>query len=121
MCIRDRNRIEKVLVIDQSGALGGLVTMKDIEKSAEYPDATKDESGSLMVGAALGTGPNTLKRAKALSEAGVDVFVIDSAHAHSKNVIETVKMIKKEFSIDFLYTSNSSKYLDLLITIEPIA
>ena len=97
------NRIEKVLVIDQSGKLSGLVTMKDIEKSAEYPDATKDDSGSLMVGAALGTGPNTLKRAKALSEAGVDVFVIDSAHAHSKNVIETVKMIKKEFpSIDLI-------------------
>jgi len=97
------NRIEKVLVIDQSGKLSGLVTMKDIEKSAEHPDATKDDSGSLMVGAALGTGPNTLKRAKALSEAGVDVFVIDSAHAHSKNVIETVKMIKKEFpSIDLI-------------------
>ena len=60
------NRIEKVLVIDQSGALGGLVTMKDIEKSAEHPDATKDNSGSLMVGAALGTSPDTLERAKAL-------------------------------------------------------
>ena len=91
------NRIEKVLVIDQSGGLGGLVTMKDIEKSAEYPDATKDDSGSLMVGAALGTSPDTLERAKALNEAGVDLFVIDSAHGHSKNVIETIKIIKKEF------------------------
>ena len=100
------NRIEKVLVIDQSGKLSGLVTMKDIEKSAEHPDATKDDSGSLMVGAALGTGPDTLKRAKALSEAGVDVFVIDSAHAHSKNVIETVKMIKKEFSSIDLIAGN---------------
>ena len=97
------NRIEKVLVIDQSGALGGLVTMKDIEKSAEHPDATKDDSGSLMVGAALGTGPDTLERAKALYEAGVDLFVIDSAHGHSKNVIETIKIIKKEFpSIDVI-------------------
>jgi IMP dehydrogenase len=97
------NRIEKVLVIDQSGALGGLVTMKDIEKSAEYPDATKDDSGSLMVGAALGTSPDTLERAKALNEAGVDLFVIDSAHGHSKNVIETIKIIKKEFpSIDVI-------------------
>ncbi len=97
------NRIEKVLVIDKSGKLNGLVTMKDIEKSAEHPDATKDVAGSLMVGAALGTGPNTLKRAKALSEAGVDVFVIDSAHGHSKNVIDTVKIIKKEFpSIDLI-------------------
>ena len=92
------NRIEKVLVIDKSGALSGLVTMKDIEKSAEHPDATKDNSGSLMVGAALGTGSDTLERAKALSEAGVDVFVIDSAHGHSKNVVDTIKMVKKEFS-----------------------
>ena len=97
------NRIEKVLVIDQSGALGGLVTMKDIEKSAEHPDATKDNSGSLMVGAALGTSPDTFERAKALYEAGVDLFVIDSAHGHSKNVIETIKIIKKEFpSIDVI-------------------
>ena len=92
------NRIEKVLVIDKSGALSGLVTMKDIEKSAEHPDATKDDSGSLMVGAALGTGSDTLERAKALSEAGVDVFVIDSAHGHSKNVVDTIQMVKKEFS-----------------------
>ena len=90
------NRIEKVLVIDKLGMLSGLVTMKDIEKSAEHPDATKDDSGSLMVGAALGTGSDTLERAKALSEAGVDVFVIDSAHGHSKNVVDTIKMIKKE-------------------------
>ena len=91
------NRIEKILVIDSANSLSGLVTMKDIEKSAEHPDATKDSSGSLMVGAALGTGPDTLERAKALYEAGVDVFVVDSAHGHSKNVIETIKMIKKEF------------------------
>lgn len=90
------NRIEKVLVIDKSGMLSGLVTMKDIEKSAEHPDATKDDSGSLMVGAALGTGSDTLERAKALSQAGVDVFVIDSAHGNSKNVVDTIKMIKKE-------------------------
>mgnify|MGYP001282115868 FL=1 len=91
------NRIEKVLVVDKTGILTGLVTMKDIEKSAEYPDATKDNSGSLMVGAALGTGPDTFERAKALSDAEVDVFVIDSAHGHSKNVIDTIRMIKKEF------------------------
>ena len=91
------NRIEKVLVIDKSGSLNGLVTMKDIEKSAEHPDATKDDSGSLMVGAALGTESDTLKRAQALYSAGVDVFVIDSAHGHSKNVIDTIKLVKKEF------------------------
>ena len=90
------NRIEKILVTDGKGALTGLVTMKDIDKSAEHPLATKDSRGSLQVGAALGTGADTLERAIALSEAGVDLFVIDSAHGHSQNVIETIKMIKKE-------------------------
>ena len=91
------NRIEKILVIDDNKSLSGLVTMKDIEKSAEHPNATKDESGRLKVGAALGTGSDTLERAKGLNEVGVDLFVIDSAHGHSKNVIETIKMIKSEF------------------------
>ncbi|MDB0001747.1 IMP dehydrogenase [Gammaproteobacteria bacterium] len=91
------NRIEKILVIDDTKSLSGLVTMKDIEKSAEHPNATKDESGRLKVGAALGTGSDTLERAKCLSDVGVDLFVIDSAHGHSKNVIETIKMIKNEF------------------------
>ena len=91
------NRIEKILVLDESKHLSGLVTMKDIEKSAEHPDATKDSSGRLRVGAALGTGPDTIDRAKALQEAGVDVFVVDSAHGHSKNVLDIVKLIKKEF------------------------
>ena len=91
------NRIEKILVIDSVGSLTGLVTMKDIEKSAEHPFATKDSRGQLRVGAALGTGEDTLNRAKALSIAGVDLFVVDSAHGHSKNVVETIKLIKKEF------------------------
>ena len=97
------NRIEKILVTDKSGQLTGLVTMKDIEKSAEHPDATKDSQGQLMVGAALGTGSDTLDRAKALVEAGVDVFVVDSAHGHTKNVIDTIKSIKQEFkNIDLI-------------------
>jgi len=91
------NRIEKILVIDDNKSLSGLVTMKDIEKSAEHPNATKDGSGRLKVGAALGTGSDTLERAKGLNDVGVDLFVIDSAHGHSKNVIETIKMIKNEF------------------------
>ena len=91
------NRIEKILVLDELNQLSGLVTMKDIEKSAEHPDATKDSSGRLRVGAALGTGADTINRAKALQEAGVDVFVVDSAHGHSKNVLDIVKLIKKEF------------------------
>ena len=92
-----KNRIEKVLVLDEHSNLSGLVTMKDIEKSAQNPNATKDESGSLKVGAALGTDKETLKRAKALVNEGVDVFVIDSAHGHSKNVIEMIKSIKSKF------------------------
>ena len=91
------NRIEKILVIDAKGSLTGLVTMKDIEKSAEHPFATKDSRGQLRVGAALGTGEDTVDRAKALAIAGVDLFVVDSAHGHSKNVVETIKLIKKEF------------------------
>ena len=91
------NRIEKILVISEEGFLTGLVTMKDIDKSAEHPFATKDSRGQLQVGAALGTGDDTLERASALSDAGVDLFVIDSAHGHSKNVLETIKTIKKKF------------------------
>ena len=91
------NRIEKILVIDTSGQLTGLVTMKDIEKSAEHPNATKNSQGQLMVGAALGTGTDTLQRAKALVEAGVDIFVVDSAHGHTKNVMDTIKKIKQEY------------------------
>ena len=91
------NRIEKVLVLDKHQALSGLVTMKDIEKSAQHPDATKDSSGRLRVAAAIGTENNTLERAEALFEAGVDVFVVDSAHGHSKNVIDTIKSLKNTF------------------------
>ena len=90
------NRIEKILVLDEEGRLSGLVTMKDIDKSAEHPNATKDSSGQLMVGAAIGTGDDTNKRAAALVEAGVDVLVVDSAHGHSKNVIEAIKKIKND-------------------------
>ena len=92
-----KNRIEKVLVLDANKNLSGLVTMKDIEKSAQHPNATKDDSGRLRVAAAIGTEQNTLERAEALFEAGVDVFVIDSAHAHSKNVLDTIKTIKQSF------------------------
>ena len=90
------NRIEKILVLNDKGHLSGLVTMKDIDKSAEHPNATKDASGQLMVGAAIGTGEDTNKRASALVEAGVDVLVVDSAHGHSKNVIEAIKKIKND-------------------------
>ncbi len=89
------NRIEKVLVLNGE-ELTGLVTMKDIEKSEKHPNATKDEAGQLRVGAAIGTGAETMERAKALYEAGVDLFVIDSAHGHSKNVVETICLIMEQ-------------------------
>ena len=92
-----KNRIEKILVLDENKSLTGLVTMKDIEKSAQHPNATKDGSGRLRVAAAIGTEKNTLIRAEALFNAGVDVFVIDSAHGHSKNVIKTIKALKDNF------------------------
>lgn len=97
MQLMHKNRIEKVLVLDEKEKLSGLVTMKDIEKSAQNPDATKDESGRLKVGAALGTDSDSLLRAQALFDEGVDVFVVDSAHGHSKNVIQMIKDIKLKF------------------------
>ena len=98
-----KNRIEKVLVLDDEDKLSGLVTMRDIENTAKNPDATKDDFGRLIVGAALGTDKDTFERAEALFNEGVDVLVIDSAHGHSKNVIETIKAIKQKFpSVDVI-------------------
>ncbi len=98
-----KNRIEKVLVLDEEDKLSGLVTMRDIENTAKNPDATKDDFGRLIVGAALGTDKDTFDRAEALFNEGVDVLVIDSAHGHSKNVIETIKTVKQKFpSVDVI-------------------
>ena len=98
-----KNRIDKVLVLDDEDKLSGLVTMRDIENTAKNPDATKDDFGRLIVGAALGTDKDTFDRAEALFNEGVDVFVIDSAHGHSKNVIETIKAVKQKFpSVDVI-------------------
>ena len=100
------NRIEKVLVLDETEKLTGLVTMKDIEKSEKHPNATKDDAGQLRVGAAIGTGAETFDRAKSLADSGVDLFVVDSAHGHTKSVIETVKKIKKEFPTKDIIAGN---------------
>ena len=98
-----KNRIEKVLVLDDEDKWSGLVTMRDIENTAKNPDATKDDFGRLIVGAALGTDKDTFDRAEALFNEGVDVLVIDSAHGHSKNVIETIKAVKQKFpSVDVI-------------------
>ncbi len=93
----DKNRIEKLPVVDSQGNLKGLITMKDIERTWEYPLTCKDEVGHLRVGGAI--GPFGIKRAGALIKAGVDVLVVDTAHGHSMNVITTVKQLKKKFNI----------------------
>ena len=91
-----QHRIEKLLVVDDNYNLKGLITIKDIEKRIKYPNACKDSLGRLRVGAAIGVGPDGLERAQALIKVGVDVIVIDTAHGHSKGVMETVKLVKKK-------------------------
>ncbi|GAA6135647.1 IMP dehydrogenase [Oceaniserpentilla sp. 4NH20-0058] len=90
-------RIEKVLVVNDSFELVGLMTVKDIDKATAYPNAAKDEQGRLRVGAAVGTGPETPDRITALVNAGVDVVIVDTAHGHSKGVIERVRWAKETF------------------------
>ena len=90
-------RIEKVLVVNRDFALRGMITVKDIQKSTDFPNACKDDAGSLRVGAAVGPGPDTFARVAALVEAGVDVVVVDTAHGHSAGVIHTVGELKKRF------------------------
>ena len=92
-----KHRIEKILVVNESGALRGMITVKDIEKATRYPNACKDSQGRLRVGAAVGTGGGTEERVAALVEAGVDVIVVDTAHGHSQGVLNRVAWIKKHF------------------------
>ena len=92
-----KNRIEKILLVDKNFSLKGLVTLKDINKTKDFPLATKDGEGRLMVGAAVGNGEETEERIDALVNAGVNVLVIDSAHGHSKGIIERVELIKKDY------------------------
>ena len=100
--ILGRHRIEKLPVVDPSGRLSGLITVKDIQKRIQHPDATKDDRGRLRVGAAVGTGPDALERAGALTDAGVDVLVVDTSHGHSAGVIEVVRKISGEFSLPII-------------------
>ena len=93
-----KHRIEKVLVLDKAKKLVGLITMKDIEKSIDYPLASRDSEGRLIVGAALGVGSDLEDRAKKLISAGVDVLVIDSAHGDSKGVIDVLTFLKKTYN-----------------------
>jgi IMP dehydrogenase len=92
-----KNRIEKLLVVDDAGCLKGLITIKDIEKNRKFPNAAKDTKGRLLVGAAVGISPETQERVAALILAGVDVIVVDTAHGHSEFVLDTVEKIRANF------------------------
>jgi IMP dehydrogenase len=100
--ILHRNKIEKLPVVDADGRLRGLITVKDIQKKIEFPDATKDDRGRLRVAAAVGVGPDALERAQALVGAGVDALVVDTAHGHSQGVIETVRRIRDAVSVEVI-------------------
>jgi IMP dehydrogenase len=97
LALLHKYRIEKVLVVDDDFRLRGLITVKDIQKASEYPNACKDSQGRLRVGAAVGTGAGTEERVAALVEAGVDVVVVDTAHGHSQGVLDRVAWVKKNF------------------------
>src|SRR5205814_5629249 len=91
------NRIEKLLVVDEKYELKGLITIKDIEKTRQFPNAAKDEHGRLLVGAAVGVGPDREERVHALLRAGCDVICVDTAHGHSKAVVEAVRALRSNF------------------------
>jgi IMP dehydrogenase len=104
--ILQKYRIEKLPVVDDKGRLKGLITIKDIEKAKAYPQATKDKQGRLMVGAAISTGADSVDRAAALVSAHCDVLVIDTAHGHSKNVVEMVKLIHRKHPDTIIVAGN---------------
>lgn len=91
------SKIEKLPLVDKNGKLTGLVTIKDIEKSVKYPNTARDKEGRLLCAAAIGVTNDVLDRAKALADAGVDAFVLDSAHGHSKNIMDSVELVKNAF------------------------
>lgn len=108
--ILKENRVEKLPVVDTQGFLKGLITIKDIKKQQAYPKANKDSLGRLMVGAAVGVGEEGFKRAGALVDAGVDVLTVDSAHGHSKGILESVKTYKKNFKAVQIIGGNVATY-----------
>jgi IMP dehydrogenase len=115
--ILQKFKIEKLPVVDNQGKLKGLITFKDILKKKKFPNACKDEYGRLRVGAAVGITKDTIDRAQALFNSGVDVIVIDTAHGHSDGVIKMIKMIRKKFKYEQIIAGNIGTYegaLDLL-------
>ncbi len=95
--LMNRHRLERVVVVNDAFELRGLITVKDIQKATEHPNACRDEQGKLRVGAAVGVGDDTEERCELLAAAGVDVLVVDTAHGHSKGVLERVRWVKKNF------------------------
>ena len=91
------HKIEKLPIVDENGYLKGLITIKDIEKSVQYPNSARDKNGRLLCGAAIGVTANVLERAKALIDAQADVLVLDSAHGHSANIMKCISMVKEKF------------------------
>ncbi|MBU1985736.1 MAG: IMP dehydrogenase, partial [Proteobacteria bacterium] len=112
------HRIEKLLVVDDSGNLAGLITIKDLEKIRKYPLAAKDHLGRLLVGAALGVGPGIEASAQKLVDAGVDVVVMDSAHGHSRGVLRAVEAIKNAFPDLPVIAGNVASYEGTLALIK---
>ncbi|GAB2481982.1 IMP dehydrogenase [Alkalibacterium psychrotolerans] len=104
--ILQKHKIEKLPIVDANGRLSGLITIKDIEKVVEFPNAAKDEHGRLLVGAAIGVTSDSFERAQALIDAGVDVIVIDTAHGHSAGVIRKIKELRNEFKDVALIAGN---------------
>lgn len=96
------HRIERVLVVNDAFQLRGMITVKDIQKSTDYPNAAKDDAGRLRVGAAVGTGEGTEERVEALVSAGVDVIVVDTAHGHSQGVLDRVAWVKKNYDVQVI-------------------
>jgi IMP dehydrogenase len=100
--ILHRHRVEKLPVVDERGYLTGLITVKDIQKKIQFPNATKDAQGRLRVGAAVGVGADAAERAAALVDAGVDLLVVDTAHGHSVSVLQTVEQIKRKYGVEVM-------------------
>jgi IMP dehydrogenase len=100
--ILHRHKIEKLPIVDGDGRLTGLITVKDIQKRADYPLATKDSQGRLRVAAAVGVGPDAIDRARALVDAGADALVLDTAHGHSQAVVEMARRLKSTFDVELV-------------------
>lgn len=97
--ILHRHRVEKLPVVDERGYLTGLITVKDIQKKIQFPNATKDKQGRLRVAAAVGVGPEAIERSQALVQGGVDVLIVDTSHGHNSGVLEMVKYLKRTMSV----------------------